>query len=95
MNFWLFAVIPGIISFFVMRKEKSAVPEGQADESPLSGNKFWYVLVLCLLAPLIAQTIFYYGWKKRLPKKAKKANSLGWISVLVWIAGYTAFGALF
>lgn len=85
MNFLIFTLIPGIVSFFVMRKEKSAVPEGQVDESPLSGNVFWYVLVLCLLAPLIAQAIFYYGWKKRLPKKSKKANSLGWLAILVWI----------
>lgn len=85
MNFLIFTIIPGIISFFLMRKEKSAVPEGQTDETPLSGNMFWYVLVLCLLAPLIAQTIFYYGWKKRLPQKAKKANRLGWLAILVWI----------
>lgn len=87
MNFLLFTLIPGVISFFIMRKEKSIVAEGQIDESPLSGNTLWYVLILCLLSPLIAQMIFYYGWKKRLPKKAKKANNLGWLAVLIWIGG--------
>jgi len=94
MNFLIFTIIPGVVSFFVMRKEKSTVPEGQVDESPLSGNLLWYVIILCLLAPLIAQTIFYYGWKKRLPKKAKKANNLGWLAILVWIGGYFLLGAL-
>ncbi len=94
MNFLIFTIIPGIISFFVMRKEKSLVPEGQVDESPLSGNVLWYVFILCLLAPLIAQTVFYYGWKKRLPKKAKKANNLGWLAILIWIGGSIAINTL-
>lgn len=95
MRFLIFAIIPGIVSFFVMRKEKSAVPEGQVDESPLSGKKLWYVFILCLLSPLIAQSIFYYGWKKRLPKKAKKANNLGWLAFLIWIGGSIATNTLF
>jgi drug/metabolite transporter (DMT)-like permease len=90
----IFVIIPGIISFFVMRKEKAAVPEGQVDESPLSGNTFWYVFILCLLAPLIAQAIFYHGWKKRLPNKAKKANNLGWLAILLWIGVYIAINTL-
>ncbi len=94
MNFWIFIIIPGIVSFFVMRKEKSTVAEGQVDESPLSGNVLWYVFILCLLSPLIAQTIFYYGWKKRLPKKAKKANNLGWLAILILIGGYFLLGTL-
>jgi hypothetical protein len=83
MSFWIFVLIPGIFSIFLMRKEKAAVPQGQVDETPLTGNLFWYVFVLCLLAPLIAQTVFYYGWKKRLPTKARKANSLGWLALLI------------
>jgi len=49
---------------------------------------------LCLLAPLISQTIFYYGWKKQLPKKAKKANNLGWLAILLWIGGSIIINAL-
>lgn len=85
MYFLIFTLIPGIIAFFVMRNEKSAIPEGQVDESPLSGNVWWYVLILDLLAPIISASIFYYGWKKRLPKKAKTANNLGWLAILVWV----------
>lgn len=91
MNFLIFTIIPGIVSFFVMMKEKAMIPEGQVDESPLSRNMLWFVFILSLLAPLITQTIFYYGWKKRLPKKAKKANQLGWLAILIWIGGYVVF----
>jgi hypothetical protein len=90
----IFIVLISIIAFFLMRKEKSAVPEGQIDESPLNGKLLWYVFILCLLSPIIAQAIFYYGWKKRLPKKAQKANDLGWIAILIWIGGYIAIKVL-
>ena len=62
--------------------------EGQVDESKLEGNDFWIVLVLNLLAPLIASTIFYYGWKKQLPKRAGTANKLGFLSIAIWVAMY-------
>lgn len=94
MNLLIFTIIPGIVSFFLMRKEKSVVPKGQVDQSPLSGNVLWYVFILCLLAPFIAQTIFYYGWKKQLPQKAKKANNLGWLAILIWIGGSIAINTL-
>jgi hypothetical protein len=94
MNLLIIPIIVGIIAFFVMRNEKSTLPEGQIDESPLIGNKFWYVFILCLLSPLIAQTIFYYGWKKRLPKKAKQANNLGWLAFLIWMGGNIAINIL-
>lgn len=84
MRFLIFTVVPGIISFFVMRNEKSTLSKEEVDESPLSGKVLWYVFILCLLIPLIAQTIFYYGWKNRLPQKAKKANILGWLAILIW-----------
>lgn len=76
-------VIPGIVAFFLMRKTKAELPEGKIDESTLNGNLFWYVLILSFLSPLISSSIFYYGWRKRLPKKAKRANTLGWLAILV------------
>ncbi|QQS59279.1 hypothetical protein IPN35_00085 [Candidatus Peregrinibacteria bacterium] len=81
-------LIPGIAAFFLMKKEKKALPEGKTDETPLEAPLFWYVLILNFLAPIIASSVFYYGWKKRLPKKAKTANNLGWLSILFWIVIY-------
>jgi len=57
-------------------------------ERTREGNDFWIVLVLNLLAPLIASTIFYYGWRKQLPKKASTANKLGFLAIGVWILLY-------
>ena len=88
MSFLLFTLIPGVASFFLMKKQKDALPEGKIDETPLSGNLFWYVLILNFVAPFLAQMIFYYGWKNRLPIKAKKANSLGWIAIIIWFGGF-------
>lgn len=88
MHFLIFMLIPGITAFFFMKKEKNALPEEKTDETPLKGHLFWYVLILNFLAPIVASSIFYYGWKKRLPKKAKTANNLGWLSILFWIVIY-------
>lgn len=88
MNFLIFTLIPGVFSFFYMRKMKKTLVEGQVDESKLQGNELWIVLVLNLLAPLIASTIFYYGWKKQLPKKASTANKFGFLAFAVWVAMY-------
>ena len=88
MNFLIFTLIPGVFSFFYMRKMKKAMIEGQVDQSKLEGNDFWIVLVLNLLAPLIASAIFYYGWRKQLPKKASTANKLGFLAIGVWILLY-------
>lgn len=82
---FIFTIIPGVVSFFIMRKENASVPEGQIDETPLSGKLYWLVFVLDFLAPLVAQAVFYYGWQKRLPHKARTANQLGWLSLIVWI----------
>lgn len=87
MNPWLLTIIPCIIAFYLMKKEKEGFTKDKPNQSPLSGNLLWYVLILEFLSPLIGQTIFYYGWKKVLPVKAKKANSLGWIVIAVWVVG--------
>ena len=81
----LITIIAGIITFFLMRNQKSLVTEGQIDESPLNGSLFWYVLILCFFSPIVSQAIFYYGWRKQLPEKAKKANRIGWIVLLFWV----------
>ncbi len=88
MHFLIFMLIPGIATLFLMKEEKNALPDGKTDETPLKGHLFGYVLILSLLVPVIASSIFYYGWKKRLPKKAKTANNLGWLSIIIWIIVY-------
>jgi len=88
MNFLIFTLIPGVFSFFYMRKMKKTMVEGQVDESKLEGDEFYIVLLLNMLAPLIASTIFYYGWRKQLPQKASTSNKLGFLSFGIWILLY-------
>jgi hypothetical protein len=88
MNFLAFTLIPGVLSFFYMRKIKKGLMDGQVDDTKLQGQDLWIVLVLNLLAPLIASSIFYYGWKKLLPKKAKTANKFGFLAIAVWVVAY-------
>ena len=86
--FLFFTVVPSVIAFSVMRKEKATVSEGKVDESPLSKKMFWAIFGLSWFAPIVAQTIFYYGWKKQLPNKAKKANKIGWTVLAILFVFY-------
>jgi hypothetical protein len=85
MNFLAFTLIPGVFSFFYMRKMKKGLAEGQIDNSQLLGRDRSIVIVLNFLSPLIASTIFYYGWRKSLPQKAKTANKFGIIAFVFWV----------
>ena len=48
---------------------------GQAVDQ-LSGGEKLYIWITCLLNPIFSGAVFYYGWKKMLPHKAKQANSI-------------------
>ena len=48
---------------------------GQANDQ-LSGGEKLYIWVASLLNPIFSGAVFYYGWKKMLPLKAKQANSI-------------------
>ena len=91
MNFLLFMLIPGTAAFFLMKKEKNKLSKDQVAKTPLKEGLFWGVLLLNILAPIVASSIFYYGWKKKLPKKAKTANNLGWLAILFWFVVYYFF----
>ena len=83
-------VISGIISFYLMKKIRDTIVENQIDETGLKGKNFLFVFILCMFAPFVSSTIFYYGWKKMLPKKAKQANTIGWISIIiVFLIGFS------
>lgn len=86
---WATFIIGLPISIMFMRRVKSAVPIGTSSVEPLNSNEKLYVWILSLANPLVAQAIFYYGWRKILPQKSKSANSIGWLVILIRIAlGY-------
>lgn len=69
-----------------MRKNASAIAVNQIDESPLSTKEKVICWILCILNPVMAGAIFYYGWKKKLPKKAEQANKISWMALGTIIA---------
>jgi len=50
---------------------------GEVSQSPLSTSEKIIVWLLCIVNPVFAVIVFYYGWRKRLPAKAKESNKLG------------------
>ncbi|HLD61824.1 MAG TPA: hypothetical protein VI998_02505 [Patescibacteria group bacterium] len=76
----------GVLIFVIwlMVDRKSKVQEGQVDSNPLTGNEKILIWVICFLNPILGGAILYYGWRKKLPLKAKQANTIS----------FAAFGLL-
>lgn len=83
--FNLIVTVGAILSYIYMRRVKSAVPTGQVVQDPLSSNERLYVWLLCLASPIVAGAVFYYGWKKVLPRKASSANAISITALLILI----------
>jgi len=87
--FWLVVLIVTIV---MMIKAKSKIVEGQQLADSLSGGEKIIIWILCLLNPILSGAIFYYGWKKKLPVKAKQANTISlWAALLELILGVSIF----
>lgn len=72
-----------VIVFEVVTKRKLA--SDQVSQDPLSGKEKLLAWILCIFNPILAGAILYYGWKKRLPVKAKQANSISWKAFILAI----------
>lgn len=81
---WQFiGVIGAIVAYVRMKRVKSAVPAGQTVEDSLSRDEKLYIWLLSLVSPVITGLIFYYGWRKLLPQKARSANRISWLALLI------------
>ena len=60
----------------------------------LEGNEKIIVWVANIINPLIAGFLFYYMWKKTFPNKARQANRVSFIVVVVEIVGYVGYKLL-
>lgn len=81
-----------LVTWIWMIRIRSSVSVNGQDLSDLKLAESVYILVLSVLAPVIAPAIFYYGWKARLPNKARRANKLGWISFAIALVGFVLLG---
>ncbi|MCK4891628.1 MAG: hypothetical protein KAS78_03085 [Candidatus Pacebacteria bacterium] len=79
-------------SFSVMKKSKSKLEPEQTSQDPLTDDENKKVYILAILNPIWAGLIFYFGWKKKLPIKAKKANRITFIAFGLWIIASVLIG---
>ena len=71
---------------------KNKLPQNTVSQEVLSTPQKITVAVLCFLNPVIAGTIFYYGWRRHLPLKAKQANTISlWAFFTLLIVGMAVF----
>lgn len=78
-------VIGLITTIVVMRKSKSKVPAGTVLQAPLTGQEKGLIWSTCIVNPVLAGAIYYFGWRKVLPVKAKTANHISWWALLLLI----------
>ncbi|MBI4276617.1 hypothetical protein HY629_02125 [Candidatus Uhrbacteria bacterium] len=72
-----------LISIFYMMKERRRVLAGQVIQEPLTRKEKILMWVLCIFNPIIAGAVFYYGWIKKLPVKARQANRISIIAFFI------------
>ena len=65
-----------IATIYLVVDTKKKVSGGQIIEEGLNSKEKLFIWILCFLNPIIAGAIFYYGWKEKLPNKAKQANQI-------------------
>ncbi len=75
-----------IISTYLMIIKAKKIPDGQMSDEPLTLLEGLIISILCFFNPYVSGVIFYYGWKKKLPRKAKQANRISIIAFFVLIA---------
>ena len=74
-------VLAFIASILIMRKIK--LQNSQNIQDKLTKNEKIIVWITCLLAPFFAGLVYYFGWKKTMPQKAKEANNISWTAMLI------------
>lgn len=84
---WLYLVTVAGISYWYMRRTKRA---SSSDAGLVGGEKF-IVPLLVLLNPVVNGAVFYFGWKKSLPKKATSANHWSLGIFLIYLVGVGFF----
>src|SRR4030067_3149488 len=72
----LLFVVALVVTIWLMLDRRSRVKDGQTVDESLTTNEKILVWVLCLFDPIISGAIFYFGWKKKMPIKAKQANTI-------------------
>lgn len=88
-------IVDTIIAIVFMRNKRNSIIGTEPVKDPLTKDEKIKVWVLCLLSPLVAGAIFYYGWKNKLPKKSAEANTISWYAFAILVLGWILIKNLF
>ena len=76
-------MIGAVVALIFVWRSRAHFASGVAVTDPLTGSERLYVWLLSLLSPVLAGAIFYYGWKKVAPQKAKSANRISIVALVI------------
>ena len=93
MSFVIF-IIAFITAVYHMISVRSKAKKGLATDI-ISGGEKVYIWIVSFINPVWAGAVFYYGWKKILPNKAKQANSISFWVFFIWIIFGVMYFVLF
>jgi len=79
-------------SYGLMKKTKAKLQAGQVSQDPLTIDEKRKAYAFAIMNPLWAGIVFYYGWKKSFPMKAKGANNISLTAFLLWLLSSVMFG---
>lgn len=84
-------IISIVGSLITMKKAKKNLNLEKGLQELLVGDEKKKVFILSLLNPIWAGIIFYFGWRKVLPMKAKTANHMTFLALFIWIVASYIF----
>lgn len=87
----LLSTIAFIIAIVLMVKEREKIPPGQVSQDVLTLKQKITIWFICFFNPFVAGAIFYYGWKGKFPVKAKSANRLSWLALVVLLVFWIGY----
>jgi|SRR3989344_1540306 len=92
--FWAIGILSVVVSIFFMLKVRRAGAADLAMADGLTGGEWAIVLITMLLGSfLLPGLIYYFGWKKRFPRKARPIGIIvlvfvGIVLLFVAVSGY-------
>lgn len=60
-------------------------------DCPLTLQERLVVICTSIFSPVISGAIYYYGWKQKLPTKAKQANTISLVVVFLGLVGFLTY----
>ena len=83
MDIWTILFLTATVySVYYSRKLKEAAKN---KNSELKSDEILHVVVPEIFSPILSGAIYYYSWRKEMPKRAGQANKYSWIIVGIFV----------